>query len=137
VRGIQSFLGDVVIHKEALRAARAQQTLRKWHLVVGDKLAERSWPDRFDHGVVWVAVTGSAWAQELRMNKDVLIQRLEELSGEKGLFRDLRFGVRPLQRPAAVEEIVEVIEEQKTTLTIREIAERRLREWADDSGTES
>jgi hypothetical protein len=126
MKGIQHLLGDVVLHKEALRMARAQRVLRDWHLVVGDQLSQYSWPDRFDHGVVWVAVSGSAWAQELRMNKDVLVARLEELSGERGLFRDLRFGVRPLRRPVVYEAEDEVKDRPDENLSIREIAARGL-----------
>jgi predicted nucleic acid-binding Zn ribbon protein len=127
MRGIQSFLGDAILYKEALRAARAQRVMRDWHLVVGEHLATVSWPDRFDHGVVWVAVSGSAWAQELRMNKDVLVVRLNELCGEPGLFRDLRFGVRPLKRPVEDSEVLPEEVGQQENLSIREIAQRRLK----------
>lgn len=134
MRSVQSFLGDAVLQKEALRAARANRILDRWADIVGEKLAERSWPDRYDHGMVWVAVTGSAWAQELRMMKDTILSRLNEQSHERGLFTDIRFGVRVLRRPDDDEPISEKRESEITGLTIREIAERRLRALRDVEG---
>jgi predicted nucleic acid-binding Zn ribbon protein len=116
---------------EVLRAARAQRILREWPSIVGPAMATRSFPDRYDHGTVWVAVTGSAWAQELRMQKDQILTRLTERAGEPNLFINLRFGVRPLPEPAPVEEERPVVpvREEESGLSIREIAERRLKNW--------
>jgi hypothetical protein len=94
-------------------------------------LAERSHPDRYGRGTVWVAVEGSAWAQELRMMKDKILRRLDEVAGEPGLFTDVRFGVRPLpNRPDSTKETPAPAEkEELKELSIREIAERRLAKW--------
>lgn len=121
-------------NRELLQAARAQRVLRSWEEVVGTGLAKRSRPERYDRGTVWVAVEGSAWAQELRMRRDTLVKRLNTLAGEPGMFHDLRFGVRPLPPPGQ-----DVIIEEHDTLTketelsIREIAERRMERWRDSS----
>lgn len=130
-------LSPAIGREEVLRAARAQRVLREWPSVVGDAMAKRSFPDRYDRGTVWVAVEGSAWAQELRMTKDRILEKLKELSGEPTLFKDLRFGVRPL--PSAPPEPSEEKEkkadhESVAGLSIKEIAERRLRKWPGDSG---
>jgi predicted nucleic acid-binding Zn ribbon protein len=119
---------------ELLRVSRAQAAMRRWPEVVGLMLADRSFPDRFGRGTVWVAVEGSAWAQELRMMKDVILKRLNELSGERGLFTDVRFGVRPLpKREPATEEVAPAAENVNLKeLSIREIAERRLAKWKDE-----
>ncbi|AIE85153.1 DUF721 domain-containing protein [Fimbriimonas ginsengisoli] len=121
---------------EVLRTARAQKILREWPDVVGEALASRSYPDRYGQGTVWVAVSGSAWAQELRMRKDTILQRLRERAGDPALFLDVRFGVRPLP-PAFETEIppAETGEElpKDTELSIRDIAERRLRQMRDRS----
>jgi predicted nucleic acid-binding Zn ribbon protein len=102
--------------------------MRDWTEIVGEGLASRSHPDRYGKGIVWVAVQGSAWAQELRMRKETILQRLRERSGDASLFTDVRFGVRPL--PAVEEPEVPTPESEplprETELTIREIAQRRL-----------
>jgi hypothetical protein len=125
-------LPEALAREEVLRAARAQRVLRDWAAFVGAALAERSHPDRYDHGTVWVAVESSTWAQELRMNKETILARLRERCGESGLFQDLRFGVRPLRRdePLKNEPFDESGHKQSLSgLSIREIAERRLKDW--------
>lgn len=114
---------------EVLRCAAAQRVLRSWPEIVGEGLAGRSHPDRYGKGTVWVAVQGSAWAQELRMRKELILDRLRERCGDPSLFTDIRFGVRPL--PTAQSDAAPAASDSEplahdTSLTIREIAERRL-----------
>ena len=133
---IQNLLNSTVMPPEVLRAARAISTMKKWELVVGKEMAVRCWPERYDHGTVWVAVVGSAWAQELRMQKDEILNRLNTLAGEPGLFVALRFGVRPIKRAVVGGTATEETSDTEG-LSIREIAERRIQEWRNASGTES
>lgn len=132
-------LGGAIAQAEVLRAARAQRALRSWPQVVGPGLASRSHPERYERGTVWVAVEGSAWAQELRMIKDVIIDRLEQHAGERGLFIDVRFGVRPLPDEEPEEEtakpVFAVVNDQRGHMSIEEIAAKRLRMWNDEGGT--
>lgn len=92
-------LPRAVDNAEVLRAARAGAVLRRWEEAVGPVLAQKSTPDRYDRGTVWVATQGSAWAQELRLLKPVILERLEAMCGERGMFLDVRFGVRPAKPP--------------------------------------
>ncbi len=132
-----SRLGDLLPkaleQTEALRAARAQMILRDWVDIVGASLATRSCPDRYSRGTVWVAVTGSAWAQELRMQKETILRRLDLRSHERGLFTDLRFGVRPLPDNQNQNQDLEPLElldqSEERALTIKEIAAKRLARW--------
>lgn len=82
-----------------------------------------------------MAVEGSAWAQELRLQKEVILSRLRE-RGSTALFGDVRFGVRKL--PARVVDsdvaVVEVEVRDRSTMSIREIAEERLKRLQDASG---
>jgi predicted nucleic acid-binding Zn ribbon protein len=127
-------LSQAIGKEEILRTARAQRVLRDWPSIVGPSMAARSHPERFDRGTVWVAVEGSAWAQELRMIKDVIIARLEQAAGETGLFIDVRFGVRPLPEPAQPEkpQVFAVVEDDRGELSIGEIAARRLKRWQEE-----
>lgn len=132
MRKLSNMLPDAVARDEVLRAARAQKILKDWPAIVGSGLAERSHPDRYDKGTVWVAVEGSAWAQELRMGKEMILQRLRERSNEANLFQDVRFGVRPINReePIKNEPFDEEAHKQSLKgLSIREIAEKRLNDW--------
>lgn len=127
MKRISALLGDAIKRREVLRAARAQRALREWPEIVGELLAARSHPDRFEQGTVWVSVTGSAWAQELRMREGEILARFAERTGDPHLIVSLRFGVRPLpeevswERPKA-----RVPDPELQKMTIREIAERTL-----------
>lgn len=138
MRRLARMLPDAIEQTEVLRASRARRTLRRWEEVVGPELYARSRPDRFDKGTVWVAVQGSAWSQELRMIKDLILGRLRELSGEPTLFEDVRFGVRPIPDAEISAELPDTAVRADTSeLTIRQIADRRRRLRADDAGTSS
>jgi predicted nucleic acid-binding Zn ribbon protein len=122
------------IEDEVLRMAKAQSAMRRWDELVGPALAARSWPDRYERGVVWVAVQGSAWAQELRLRKDAILKGLARLANDESLFSDVRFGVRKL--PEVQEKPVEPtpVKLPEKELSIREIAARRLQRWKDENG---
>jgi predicted nucleic acid-binding Zn ribbon protein len=141
MRRLSNMLQAALARDEVLRAARAQKILKEWPALVGASLATRSHPDRYDHGTVWVAVESSTWAQELRMNRETILARLSERSGEANLFQDIRFGVRPIRREDPI--VNEPLEEDDTYkqslkgLSIREIAERRLKQWGSPEAPES
>jgi predicted nucleic acid-binding Zn ribbon protein len=136
LRKLQAMIPEAVGRDEIARTARAQIALRNWSEIVGEELAKRSSPERYERGTVWVAVTGSAWAREIRMIKDRILQRLREVSGEPDMFKEIRFGVRPINPDVVEEPAPPPIKREKTDtdLSIREIAERRLRNWPDAQG---
>jgi predicted nucleic acid-binding Zn ribbon protein len=98
MKRLAQMLPESIPQPEALRAARAQLILRNWKDVVGEGMASRSWPERFDHGTVWIAVEGSAWAQELRLLSPTILRKLAQLAHDNEMFRELRFGVRNVER---------------------------------------
>lgn len=118
------------LEDDLLKLGRARVVMKRWEEVVGSSLANRSFPDRFDHGVLWVAVEGSAWAQELRLMKLKILQRLNELSGHSKLFADIRFGVRKLP-PLEPDPASEPPAPAASEFSISEIARRRLSMWHD------
>lgn len=99
MKKIDSLIGAALGRPEVLRAARAQQSMRRWNEVVGETLAVKSTPDRYEKGTLWVVASGSAWAQEIRLRKEEIVRRLNEISGEPGLFNDVRVGTRPRRKP--------------------------------------
>jgi predicted nucleic acid-binding Zn ribbon protein len=68
--------------------------MRRWPEIVGPILAKHSHPERYDRGTLWIAASGSAWAQELRLGQELILGRLNEAVGET-LFTGIRVGVRP------------------------------------------
>lgn len=113
--------------KEIVRTAKAWQALRRWPEVVGESLAQKSWPDRYERGTVYVAVTGSAWAQELRMQRELILERLGSMLRDRGLFAEVRFGVRELpDRDAVGPSAAAKPKDDRSQLSFQELKERIL-----------
>ncbi len=89
MRLLGDMLGDAIGRRDVLRAVRAQALFSRWEEVVGPGLARATAPDRFDRGTLWVTTTGSAWSQELILQKHIVLERLNTLAGEQ-LFEELR-----------------------------------------------
>jgi Dna[CI] antecedent, DciA len=59
-----------------LIARTANITLADWRRAVGERLAQKTHPERINDGVLTVRVPSSTWAQELSLLSDVVLQRL-------------------------------------------------------------
>ncbi|MFY9233092.1 MAG: DUF721 domain-containing protein [Fimbriimonadaceae bacterium] len=151
MKKLQDTLKKALGREEILRMARAQRVMRRWPEIVGAAMAGRSAPDRYERGTVWVAVQGSAWAQELRMMRDRILGKLGELAADPTLFTDIRFGVRPFKPfsgsplpdewggegqgvMGSEKAVVEDRREELRGLSIREIADRRMEQWRLENG---
>jgi predicted nucleic acid-binding Zn ribbon protein len=49
-----------------------------WREIVGDLLAERSTPEKYEHHVLFVRVANPTWMQELVLIKPQIIDRMNE-----------------------------------------------------------
>ena len=133
MRKVDGMLRSALGRPEIVKAARAWRIMHRWSEVVGEGLAERSTPDRYDRGTVWVATRGSAWAQELRLMKETILERMNGMAGDR-LFTEVRFGVRdakPAPIPAPEPETPKAGEPEgdwREGLSILEIARRRMAE---------
>ncbi|MBA3726889.1 MAG: DUF721 domain-containing protein [Armatimonadetes bacterium] len=94
---LSDLLPEAIARPEVIRRLHAQVTSRRWEEFVGKQLACKSSPERFENGTLWVAVSGASWVQELTMRKREILDRLNELAGT-ALFKDVRFGNRPIKR---------------------------------------
>lgn len=94
MKKISDLLKESVDRTEVLRRARARRTLETWSTIVGDVMAQHCVPGRLDRGVLWVSVDGSAWSQEILLRKSLILDRLNEIAGEKKLFTGLRTTIR-------------------------------------------
>lgn len=97
MRKLSDVMGRAIGRKEVLRGGRAQLAMRRWPDIVGPILALHSEAERYDHGTLWVRASGSAWAQEIRLQQELILERLNEVAAEP-LFQALRVGVRPVKQ---------------------------------------
>lgn len=98
MKKLADIINVAVDQKEILRAARAQALFKRWAEVVGDILSQKTTPDRFERGTLWVVAKSSTWAQELRMREDLVLSRMNDIAGEPGLFKEMRVGTGPRRR---------------------------------------
>lgn len=87
---VGSLLGDILKHAPGLIDEA------KWRRVVGPSVAKRAMPHKLEGKVLIVRVATSAWAQELTMLKQQLIERLLAQGFE---VHDMRFRVGPIEPP--------------------------------------
>ncbi len=82
------------------RELREHRILARWRDIVGHALADRTWPDGLDRGVLWVRVKNSSWLHQLSFLRDDLVVQLNRELGDPPLVREIRFHVGPRQRVA-------------------------------------
>lgn len=134
MRRLDQVLGQSFEQKEIVRAAKVWKALKRWPEIVGEALAKKSWPDGYERGTVFVAVSGSAWAQELRMQKETILVRLGEMLRDRGLCTDVRFGVRELPTPDAEPLLAPRARRVRAEdLTFQELKERILKRAEDEA----
>lgn len=75
------------------RELREHRILARWRDIVGPSLADRTWPDGLDRGVLWVRVKNSSWLHQLSFLRDDLVVRLNRELGDPPLLQDIRFHV--------------------------------------------
>lgn len=78
VKRVPQTLGAVLGGSRELQTPRGQVSLATWLDAVGQRIADRSRPEKLTRGILWVAVTSSTWAQELSLQSQLIVSRLQE-----------------------------------------------------------
>jgi hypothetical protein len=94
-KNISDLIERALARPEMVKTLHAQRVMKQWTSCVGEPISQKSRPERFQKGTLWVGVTSSAWVQELQMHKPEILKRLNELA-EENLFTDIRFAVKPM-----------------------------------------
>jgi predicted nucleic acid-binding Zn ribbon protein len=79
-----------------LSAHSAHITVAEWRRAVGERLAQKTHPERVSDGVLTVRVPSSTWAQELSLLSEVVLGRLGS-AGHR--IQKLRFHVAGSKAP--------------------------------------
>lgn len=85
-------LGGLLKNRHLVTSLRRVMVLSLWEQVVGPIVAQKSWPERVNDGVLVVGVTSHAWAQQLHMLKPQIISRYRQLLGRSAL-KDVEFRI--------------------------------------------
>jgi predicted nucleic acid-binding Zn ribbon protein len=116
---IGNILGGLLKNRHLVADMRRVMVLSLWERVVGELVAKKAWPEGVDDGVLTVAVTTHAWAQELDLLKPQILSRYRQLLGRNAL-RDVRFRVgrrrkSPEPAPAPIPPLHPTREERLST----------------------
>ena len=98
-----SSVAQLLSNSSMLSARFANIALADWQRAVGERLAQKTYPERSQDGVLTVRVPSSTWAQELSLLSDVVLERLRA-AGHR--VQKLRFhvaaGKAPVEAPVTV-----------------------------------
>ena len=82
---------EEVIDNAGIRSALNQETaIALWGEVVGKKVSVVTKADRVESGTMIVRVESSVWRQELHMQKEEIINKLNKKIGTRAI-REIRF----------------------------------------------
>ncbi len=90
---VGAFLGPALRKLGISERLGAARSLAAWSDTVGETIARRTETLGVRDGILWVAVDGSCWMQELAARRREILARLAEKTGN-GAIRDLRFVVK-------------------------------------------
>jgi hypothetical protein len=83
------------------RELREHRILARWREIVGETLADRTFPDGLERGVLWVRVKNSSWLHQLSFVKDDLLVQIAKELGDPPIVRELRFHIGPREKVGA------------------------------------
>jgi len=89
---IQTLLGGLLKDRRLLASMRRVMVMSLWEQVVGELVAQKSWPEKVTEGIMTVGVTSHTWADQLHLLKPKILARYRELLGRAAL-KDLEFRV--------------------------------------------
>lgn len=89
---IAGILKDLAKQQPQLDKSLKQNLLKsRWAHVVGEKLAEKTEPDRVVGRILWIRTSHPAWGQELQFYQSTIIKNLSELDGRLARVSEIRF----------------------------------------------
>ena len=89
---MQTLLGGLLKNRQMVASMRRVMVMSLWEQVVGQLVAQKSWPEKVDDGVLNIGVTSHAWATELQLLKPQILARYRQLLG-RAILKDVAFRV--------------------------------------------
>lgn len=85
-----------------LQALNYVEILRCWPKVVGEVMAQQTWPESLKESTLVVAATHPAWKHELHYRQEEILRRLAQMLGP-GVVRTISTLLRPRRTPPPVD----------------------------------
>jgi hypothetical protein len=113
-------LGDLLGRHGVARELREHRILARWRDIVGETLADRTFPDGLERGVLWVRVKNSSWLHQLSFVKDDLVATIARELGDPPLVREVRFHIGPRERIADDDALAPTVRIRRAPVHLRE-----------------
>ena len=82
---------EQAISGSGIKPALDQETaLELWNVIVGDVISQVTSAEKVDSGTMFIKVDSSVWRQELHMQKEELVKKINNKIGTNAI-RDIRF----------------------------------------------
>lgn len=89
---LHTLLGGLLKNRHLVAGMRRVMVMTLWEQVVGEMLAQKSWPEKMDEGALTIGVINHAWAEELHLHKTEILSRYRQLLG-RGAVKEIVFHV--------------------------------------------
>ena len=77
-QAISGLIDKVIGSMAQARAVNGCRIIGEWPQIVGETLAQRSKAVRFEDGVLYIAVPDATWRQEMSMNMDEILRKIQQ-----------------------------------------------------------
>ena len=81
---------DFLINTGLENGVKQQKAVIVWPKIVGDKIAENTSAELVDFGILTIKVKNSTWRNELYLNKDIILRKINKELGPNTI-KELRF----------------------------------------------
>lgn len=113
-------LGELLGKHGVARELREHRILARWREIVGETLADRTFPDGLERGVLWVRVKNSSWLHQLSFLRDDLVARIARELGDPPVVREVRFHIGPRERIADDDALAPTVKIRRPPVHLRE-----------------
>ena len=83
-------MGDLIRELGIGKTLSEYGVITRWNEVVGERIAAVSRPERFEKGILFVAVSSAPWRAELTLRRQEIIDKVNAAAGGT-VVRDIRF----------------------------------------------
>jgi hypothetical protein len=113
-------LGELLGRHGVARELREHRILARWRAIVGETLADRTFPDGLERGVLWVRVKNSSWLHQLSFLRDDLVARRARERGDPPRVREVRFQIGRRERIADDDALAPTVRIRRAPARFRE-----------------
>src|SRR5262245_54904446 len=103
---VSALVDETLARYQVAGDVREHRIVTAWRELMGDKAAERAWPESLKDGVLRVRVVNSSWLHELSLLRHRVLDKITALLGDPPLVKDVRFHVGGRTPEAELDDVV-------------------------------